>query len=127
MKKGIPIVMITLILLSLFGCSRKEVSVVRTYEATDAEHTREYIEGSQMITLLTYYEMSDGTWKTENHDYQYRLEITGRMGGASKDSTFVYLSNRKNITFDQAWKASGLSSNMNDYFKEEDAKLVALQ
>ena len=31
------------------------------------------------------------------------------------------------IAFEQAWKASGLSSNMDDYFKEEDAKFVAIK
>lgn len=49
------------------------------------------------------------------------------MGGAVKDSTFVFLSNLEDITFEQAWKASGFSSNMNDYFEEEDAKFVALK
>lgn len=41
--------------------------------------------------------------------------------------TFVFLSNIENITFEQAWKASGFSSNTNDYFKAEDAKFVALK
>ncbi len=31
------------------------------------------------------------------------------------------------ITFEQAWKASGFSSNMDDYFKVEDATLVAMK
>lgn len=127
MKKEFGILLITLMLLSLFGCARKEPSVVKAYEVTDAECVEEYIENHQMVTLTPYYEMSDGTWKAENDTYQYRLEITGRMHNASQDTTFVYLSNRKDITFEQAWKASGLSNNMNDYFKEEDAKLVALQ
>ena len=71
--------------------------------------------------------MSDGTWKTDDYSYQYRLEITGRMNNAAKDSTFVFLSNIETITFDQAWKASGFSSNLNDYFDIEDAKFVALK
>ena len=71
--------------------------------------------------------MSDGTWKTDDYTYQYRLEITGIMRGAVKDSTFVYLSNIEDISFEQAWKAAGFSSSMNDYFKEEDAKLVAMK
>ena len=33
----------------------------------------------------------------------------------------------KDITFEQAWKASGSSSNMDDYFKEEEAKFVAMK
>ncbi|MBS1335931.1 MAG: hypothetical protein HP054_09930 [Blautia sp.] len=77
--------------------------------------------------MVKYYEMSDGTWKTDDHTYKYRLEITGRMNQAEKDSTFVFLSNIEHITFDQAWKASGLSSNMDDYFDEKDAKFVAMK
>lgn len=111
-------------LLDPFGCSEKEPSVVRTYEVTDPELA---FENDELVTMVKYYEMSDGTWKTDDHTYQYRLEITGRMGTAVKDTTFVFLSNTKDITFEQAWKASGLSSNMDDYFKEEDAKFVALR
>lgn len=102
----------------------KEPFVARIYEVTDSDTA---FENDGLVTMVKYYEMSDGTWKTDTHTYQYRLEITGRMGGAEKDSTFVFLSNTKNITFEQAWKAAGFSSNMNDYFKEEDAKFVALK
>ncbi len=101
--------------------------VVNTYEVTNSELLNEYFENDKLVTMVEHYEMSDGTWKTDDHIYQYRLEITGRMGGAVKDSIFVFLSNMENISFDQAWKASGLSSNMNDYFKPEDAKLVGLK
>lgn len=111
-------------LLSLFGCSQKEPSVVKIYEVTDSELT---FENDELVTMVKYYEMSDGTWKTDDYTYQYILEVTGRMNNADKDSTFVFLSNIKDITFEQAWKASGLSSNMDDYFKEEDAKLVAMK
>jgi hypothetical protein len=31
------------------------------------------------------------------------------------------------VKFEQAWKASGLSSNMDDYFQEDVAKLVAVK
>lgn len=49
------------------------------------------------------------------------------MNNAAKDSTFVFLSNIEDITLEQAWKASGLSSNRNDYFEAEDAKFVAMK
>lgn len=104
--------------------SQNEPSVVRIYGETDPETA---FEDDALVTMVRYYEMSDGTWRTDDYTYKYRLEITGRMGNAAKDSTFVFLSNIKDITFEQAWKASGLSSNMNDYFKEEDAKFVALK
>ena len=129
MKTVIRIILITLMLLSLFGCSQKESSVVKTYEVTDLEFVDGNWENDELVTMVKYYEMSDGTWKTDDddHTYQYRLEITGRMGGADKDSTFVFLSNIKDITFEQAWKASGFSSNMDDYFKREDARFVAMK
>ena len=74
--------------------------------------------------FTTYYEMSDGTWQKDGNTYKYRLVISGRMPNAAIDSTFVYLSNQKTITFTQAWKATGLSSRMEDYFSTEQAVLV---
>lgn len=107
--------------------TQKEVTVIKTYEVTDSAQADEYLEDDKLITMVKHYEMSDGTWKTDEYTYQYRLEITGRMNNAAKDSTFVFLSNIEEITFDQAWKASGFSSNMDDYFDVEDAKFVAMK
>ena len=75
-------------------------------------------------SIKTYHQNTDGTWQTDGKTYLYRLKITGRMHDAVRDSTFVYLSNLKTITFDQAWKAAGFSSNSADYFSPEDAVLV---
>ncbi len=122
MKKIIRIAFVICLLFTLYICSHKDPFVIRAYEATDAESAAD-----PMITMARYYKMSDGTWKTDTDTYQYRLEITGRMNNAAKDSTFVYLSNRKDITFEQAWKAAGFSSNMDDYFQKEDATLVAMK
>ena len=127
MKKITRIILITLMLFTLSGCAQKEPSVVETYEVTDSKLAEELWENDDLVTMVRYYEMSDGTWKTDDHTYQYRLEITGRMNTAAKDSTFVFLSNIEEISFEQAWKASGFSSNMDDYFKEEDAKFVAMK
>lgn len=74
--------------------------------------------------LKDYTENSDGTFEADGIVYKYKLGISGRMPNASKDSFFVYLSNLENITFEQAWKAAGLSSNSNDYFDVKDAVLV---
>ncbi len=46
------------------------------------------------------------------------------MPNAEKNTTYIVLSNSENITFDQAMRASGLSSNTNDYFRSELAVLV---
>ena len=127
MKRITAITMAILLLLGLFGCAQKEPSVVKTYEITDPD----LVENDEPVTYIPYEELSDGTFRTadrtSNYTYQYRLEITGRLPNAEEDSTYVYLSNIEEITFDQAWKASGLSSNMEDYFDAKDAILVAVK
>lgn len=125
--RKIAAILLTVMLISLAGCSQKEASVVKVYEMTDSETIEECVENNELVTIVKYYEMSDGTWKTDDYTYQYRVEVTGRMNNAAKDSMFVFLSNTKDITFDQAWKASGLSSDIDDYFKEEETKLVAVK
>lgn len=81
------------------------------------------IEGN----LGTYYEMTDGSWTYGGYAYKYRLEIKGRLHNAVCDSIFIYLSNIPDISFEQAWKASGISSNTNEYFSPEDAVLVEMK
>lgn len=89
----------------------KDLSIVETYTGD----------------IATYYKMSDGSWQVNGQSYEYRLEISGRMPNAAVDSTFVYLSNIENITFEQAWKAAGFSSNTADYFSVDEAVLVEMQ
>lgn len=110
MKKRMLAILIAGVLLLLAGCGQ-------TAQVTET------VEGN----MQTYLKMSDGTWKCGDQVYQHRLEITGRMPNAAKDSTFTYLSNLPDITFEQAWKAAGLSSNMNDYFDPKDAVLVDME
>ena len=110
-KLLIKSVLFLTLILSLFlvsACAKKEAGIKNT------------IEGSRK----TYYEMTDGTFKCDEYTYKYRLEISGRMPSAAKDSTFVYLSNKEDISFEQAWKAAGFSSLSTDYFSPEDAVLV---
>lgn len=65
MKKMIRITLITLMLLTLFVCSKKELSVVKTYEVPDSELDTECFENNELVTMVKYYEMSDGTWRTD--------------------------------------------------------------
>lgn len=91
-------------------------------EGTDEKETQ--IIETINTTFATYYKMSDGRWQMNGNSYKYRLEITGRMPYAVKDTTYVYLSNIEDITFQRAYLASGLSSSTADYFSIEDAVLV---
>ena len=79
-----------------------------------------------IITLREHSQNADGIWECEGNTYKYKMEITGRMPNADCDSTFIYLSNSEKITLEQAWKAAGFSSNLNDYFDVEDAVLVGM-
>ena len=90
-------------------------------ETTNAA-TRAAVDGN----MKTYYEMNDGTWMCDDVIYQYRLEIKGRMPNAAADSTFIYLSNLEEISFEKAYKAAGVSSNSEDYFQPEEAVLVEM-
>jgi hypothetical protein len=74
--------------------------------------------------FATYYKNVDGTWQMNGLVYQYRLEINGRMPRASVETTFVYLSNLESISFERAYMAAGLSSNISSYFAPEEAVLV---
>ena len=75
-------------------------------------------------SIMTYQEMNDGTWQCEGYTYAKKLELSGRMPNAAADSTFVYLTNLDDITFEQAYLAAGVSSSTDDYFAKEDAVLV---
>ena len=84
-------------------------------------------EISTVPAEVLYYKNKNGTWEHDGNTYKYRLVITGRMPNASSDTTFVYLSNLETITFEQAWKAAGYSSNSADYFAIENAVLVEIK
>lgn len=113
MKRLLSAVACLLLLLTLFGCTEK----------TEEKEIKNTVEGN----LKTYYEMADGTWSCDDISYPYRLEIKGRLHNAACDSVYVYLSNRSEISFDEAWRASGLSSNLDDYFPVEEAVLVEMR
>lgn len=103
---------------------KEEPHIAATYQETPAEKVEEYMDQGLACIHTTYYEMSDGTWKTDEYSYQYCLEVSGRLSGAALDTTYLILSNRQDITFEQAWKASGLSSSMADYFDPGEAVIV---
>lgn len=147
MKKTITLLLAAVMLLSLSACSAGDLSaetppaetptVVRTYERTPLEQSvitdletvsseDDLQQLERRIILRTYDEMSDGSWRAEGYTYKYRLEISGTMPNAEGNSTFVYLSNLESITFEQAWRAAGLSSNTADYFSRDEAVLVEL-
>ncbi|MBR4341107.1 MAG: hypothetical protein IKP88_00090 [Lachnospiraceae bacterium] len=85
----------------------------------------EYAEEYKGMGGGKYYKLKDGTYKYGDYSYKYRLEITGRMPNATNDSTFVYLSNIEDISFERAWK-SEFSSNYGMHFNPDEAVLVEM-
>ena len=94
------------------------------YEPTPIEQIDTKYDNEEFVITKLHYENLDGEWVSEGYTYKYRLEITGRMNNAAKNTTYIVLSNTEDITFDQTWKASGLSSNMADYFDPAVAVIV---
>lgn len=110
MKKAVLILLCLLLAAAVLGCAKENT-------------VKDTVEGN----MKTYSRMADGIWTCGGHTYKYRLEISGRMPNAAADSTFVYLSNLEDITFEQAYKAAGISSDSEDYFSPEDAVLVEMR
>ena len=118
MKKAVFLLVI-ICLFGMVGCTSNETGKTEK----DTAGTYEPQLGIRQ-TRITNNE--DGTWTLDGITYKYRLEITGRMPNATSDTTFVYLSNLETITFEQALKSSGYSSNTADYFVVKDAVFVGL-
>ena len=93
------------------------------YEQTPAEQVEQKIANEEFVYTVTHYKSED-VWVADRYLYRYRLEITGRMHNAAKNSTYIVLSNTEDIIFDMAWKAAGYSSNSEDYFDPQVAMIV---
>ncbi len=103
-----------------------EIYIVKTYKEDNHEDFEEFLDESKIFTKVSHYQLSDGSWKTDDYSYKYKLEISGVMNNAACGTTYHILSNTDDITFDMAWKAAGYSSNTDDYFKPEDAIIVGV-
>ena len=91
----------------------------------DEEIIQTYAAAEKESRLQTYYQMADGTWRTDDYSYLYKLELTGRMHNAVKDSTFICLSNSEDVSFSKvAW--SMLSSNTEDRLDRKEVVIVEL-
>ncbi len=99
-------------------------NAVETYEKSKTEDIESLLDNSKMIITSTYYKLDDGSFECGGYNYKYRLDVSGRLNNATRDSRYIILSNTEDITFEQACKASGLSSNTNDYFDPRDAIIV---
>ena len=94
------------------------------FEPTPAEEVEEKYDNEEFVITHLHYETVNGEWSCEGYTYRYRLEISGRMPNAAKNSSYIVLSNTEDITFEQTVRASGISSNLADYFDPAAAVIV---
>ena len=59
--------------------------LVSTCEKTASE-IENVGENNQFITMVTYYKMRNGIWKTDEYTYKYRLILSGNMLGGREQS-----------------------------------------
>ncbi len=70
----------------------------------------------------------DGSWIFKGKSYRYRLEVTGRWENAEKDVTYVVVTNKKDITFEELFPLSGLSSDLDAKWEvERDTALIRIE
>ena len=85
----------------------------------------EYDIPADITKVEDFHQNKDGQWECNGHTYKNCLIITGRMPSADNDSTYVYLSNLDQISFEEAYKSAGISNDSNEYFDVNDAVYVA--
>ncbi len=113
-------------------CGGSVHSIIVPEDVLEGEFVRVYFNGilnDSIPPLLDAYKMEtlenfedtyiceDNRYVFNGETYDYKLKITGRGKNASKDSTFVVLTNNKDITFDKIFK-SLISSNSNDFLTD---------
>lgn len=102
---------------------------IKKYEKTPLEKIEGCFDTGTECTLVDYYKMSDGTWKSGKYNYKYKLEVYGEKKSSKNvvtGTTYIILSNKKEITFEQAWLASGFGSNMTDGIHPKNAVIVGM-
>ena len=108
--------------------NRYETEEVTRYEPVQSMDgiAKIYRSSEENHIMKTYYEMEDGTWKCDGKTYSLRLELSGRMPNAVKDSSYVVLTDNAELTFDDVTK-SMISSYLEDSKIMEGSVLVELR
>lgn len=120
MKNILCICLTLLLLLSFSACGPEKEKTPEAQNPT-VVRTFEESQNGDDYTWVTYYEMSDGTWKTDSHTYKYCLELKGDF------AIITVLSNRENISYNEAFMNLGFSSLSTDYFSPEDAVIARVK
>lgn len=123
MKKWLTILLAVVLSVAMCACTFEEKETADGQEVTVVRTFQDGRDGEEHI-WVTYYEMSDGTWKIGDQTYMHCIEVSGEMPGTSSVAKFTVLSNREDLTFSEVLSASGISSDLSDYFPAEEARIV---
>ena len=110
MKKMIRAAFVLCLLFALSGCGKKEATVVKTYAATDVLDVEKEMAAGREVTIVPYYEMSDGTWQIEVPAGSERQDECGR------ERQYVYL-------FEQSGKHSLRSGMESERIEQQYGRL----
>ena len=125
MKKITLLTIVILTTLFLCCCSPlKKQDILKEVPASDAEKLEELIASGEDIISIPYYELKDGTFFAQSQNYKEMFRVSGKLNNSELETGYIILSNIGAISFDKAWKASGLSSNSDDYYNENDVLFV---
>ncbi|MBO5177740.1 MAG: hypothetical protein J6C07_09810 [Lachnospiraceae bacterium] len=141
MTGKIIVICLIVCVLAMSGCrssmddntDKQDDDVIYTYEMSDSDSTntseddiiQTYEKSDKDGRVRTYYELSDGRWKTENWYYKDRVILSGRTHNAISGVTLICLSNIDDITF-SSLAESFLSSNYEKHYSVEEVILVEI-
>lgn len=75
----------------------------------------------------TYHELSDGTWKYQNHIYKYKHDVLEPSDKETNEIKYIILSNHKEITYDESWAYKLLSSGVPSPIDSNDTVIVDVE
>ena len=128
MKRFAVLCVFVFLLGMLSACSdEKPRNTEIRYAVTPEGQISQRMENEEFVIYSEHYQNAEGDWVCGEYTYDFRLEITGRMPNAAKNSTYIVLSNTQDITFDETWPASGLSSNLSDYIDPSQSVIVGFR
>ena len=102
----------------------EELIVDSIYSEMPEDEAKEKLENEEFVITRTHCKTTDGKWYCLGFTYDYRIEVSGRMPNAAKNTSYIVLCNRTDITFEKAYLASGVSSSTADYFDPGVAVIV---
>ncbi|MCR5796441.1 MAG: hypothetical protein K6G63_00775 [Eubacterium sp.] len=76
--------------------------------------------------MYEYHFTDSGKWVVKGKKFKYRITLNGQMPNSSGNTTYVVLSNRRDVSFDEI-NDSIFSSNSGDHLDENEVFVVEMR